>query len=296
MIEVVIMKVVNRNLKEPLESEAMSVKYWLKAAETILTKVRETVRKERLAERALREAVRGYAVEDISTQFDEIVGELVTDYFSKMKIPIRLYSEELGLRVIGKNPSVSGFLDEVDGTAMAFHDVHTYATTIAIIDNVRDFSTDRVISAATLRYSDGSIYSAGRGIGSFVNGHKTKTSTRKTLDDPRSLFFVDLQEEVPGSFVRCLSLLALKGFKRDIGSAALELAFISSGQADAFISIRQKLNDLGAGFILVKEAGGIVTDFEGRELKVPIALKGTTTLIAASNSKIHAEILSMIKM
>ncbi len=273
-------------------SKAKEVKYWLKISEDLLTQIFKEIRSS--SKEGLKEVSRGYA-DDFSTKLDKVINEITFKYFLKNRIPIRLYSEEVGCKDIYHNPSVVGFFDELDGTAMAYHNIPEYSTTITILDNLEDLSLDRVIVGATLRYSDGTIYSAGKGVGCFVNGRKVKVSSRRSLNDVRSLLLFDLSSENSDSFSRISQLLKLKCFKRDLGSNALHLAYVASGQADAYINTKQKLNDLGAGFLLVKEAGGIITDLEGKELRAKIGLKGTVPIIAASNKYVHSEILSLLK-
>lgn len=56
-----------------------------------------------------------------------------------------------------------------------------------------------------------------------------------------------------------------RGWLRNPGSAAYEMALVASGTAVAYICGSQKNHELGAGYLLVKEAGGVAIDFEGRE-------------------------------
>jgi myo-inositol-1(or 4)-monophosphatase len=75
---------------------------------------------------------------------------------------------------------------------------------------------------------------------------------------------------------------------RRAGSAALDLAYVACGRLDGFFEIRLSPWDIGAGVLLVREAGGVATDFEGLSTQ----LTGNT--IVASNGHIHAEMLSVI--
>jgi myo-inositol-1(or 4)-monophosphatase len=75
---------------------------------------------------------------------------------------------------------------------------------------------------------------------------------------------------------------------RRAGSAALDLAYVACGRLDGFFEIRLSPWDIGAGILLVREAGGVATDFGGDHA----CLTGTT--IVASNGHIHAEMLRVI--
>lgn len=76
---------------------------------------------------------------------------------------------------------------------------------------------------------------------------------------------------------------------RQLGSAALELAYVAGGRTDSFLAPGVKVWDVAAGVLLVREAGGKVTDFKGRDWRLGEAN------IAASNGKVHAQILKAVK-
>lgn len=75
---------------------------------------------------------------------------------------------------------------------------------------------------------------------------------------------------------------------RQLGSAAIELAYVASGRAESFVAPGAKVWDVAAGVLLVKEAGGKVTDFAGRPWQP------SSSDIAASNGRVHGQILRVI--
>jgi myo-inositol-1(or 4)-monophosphatase len=76
---------------------------------------------------------------------------------------------------------------------------------------------------------------------------------------------------------------------RRTGSAALDFAYLSSGRCDGFFEIGLSPWDVAAGSLLIKEAGGIITDFGGGEEYL------STGNIVAGNKYVHSEILKIIK-
>ena len=76
---------------------------------------------------------------------------------------------------------------------------------------------------------------------------------------------------------------------RRIGSCALNLCYTATGQLDGYWEMKVKPHDIAAGIVLVREAGGIVTDFDGGEDMLD------TLLIVASNGLIHQEMLEVLK-
>ena len=85
---------------------------------------------------------------------------------------------------------------------------------------------------------------------------------------------------------------------RHFGANALELCYVADGTTDAFVDIRGKLRttDMAAAFLIVKEAGGIVTTPEGDALVVKLDPKQKTKFIASGNTQIHKTILSLVKL
>ena len=85
---------------------------------------------------------------------------------------------------------------------------------------------------------------------------------------------------------------------RHFGANALELCYVANGLTDAFVDIRGKLRttDVAAGFLILKEAGGIVTTPDNQVLNVELDPKQTVSFIASGNMQIHEKILSLVKI
>ena len=76
---------------------------------------------------------------------------------------------------------------------------------------------------------------------------------------------------------------------RRFGSASLDLAYVAAGRCEGFWESGLKPWDIAAGIVLVKEAGGYVSDFTGRSSMLE------TGDVVAGNDKIHAKLLSMLR-
>ncbi len=92
-------------------------------------------------------------------------------------------------------------------------------------------------------------------------------------------------------------LIAKTKHIRHFGANALELCYVANGLTDAFVDIRGKLRttDVAAGFLIINEAGGIVTSPENQALNVELDPKQTLSFIASGNMQIHEKILSLVK-
>ena len=93
-----------------------------------------------------------------------------------------------------------------------------------------------------------------------------------------------------------LSLIEYKKFSskvhtpiRKLGSASLDMAYVAAGRCDGFWQRNLNYWDIAAGIILIKEAGGFVTDFEGNNNYVE------NKTILATNSKINGEMIEVLK-
>ena len=84
---------------------------------------------------------------------------------------------------------------------------------------------------------------------------------------------------------------------RHFGANALEVCLVAAGLTDAFIDLRNKIRttDVAAGFLIVKEAGGTVTDQENKPINVKLDPKQTLSFVASANAEIHQKILSLVK-
>jgi len=85
---------------------------------------------------------------------------------------------------------------------------------------------------------------------------------------------------------------------RHFGANALELCFVAGGLTDAFVDIRGKLRttDVAAGFLMIKEAGGIITSPDGEAVDVKLDPKQKLKFVASGNKEIHKLILSLVKV
>ena len=81
----------------------------------------------------------------------------------------------------------------------------------------------------------------------------------------------------------------------NISSAGIHLASVAGGQADVFIGPKQKARELGAGYLLVNEGGGIVTDFNGEEIgNKEFNFNKTYKIIASGTKELGEKIMHLI--
>ncbi len=188
-------------------------------------------------------------------------------------------SEEMGERKFGREDAVI-LADPVDGSNNAKYGIPFFSTALVM-------ASGRKLSDAALGYiiniGTGDEFWAIKGAGAFKNGIRITTSDRTDLGmvnieaaSPRR----DLQKAMP--------LLSCARKVRCLGSTALDLACLAAGATDALIvPSASRSFDFSAGWLIVKEAGGLLTDLAGNPLdNIPLGLERTTPFIGASNKTV----------
>lgn len=138
------------------------------------------------------------------------------------------------------------------------------------------------------------LFLAQRDKGAFLNGKRLRTSTTPLMKDSLLItgFAYDRAERADYYLARFKAFMKRCHDVRRSGSAALDMAWIAAGRADGFWEYELNPWDVAAGLLLIKEAGGKVTDFDGEKWKDWRSM-GKRTL--ASNGKIHASMLSTLR-
>ena len=167
--------------------------------------------------------------------------------------------EESG-EITGTDTSNRWVIDPLDGTTNFLHGVPHFALSIGL---ERDGEPHAGVIYDPLRDE---MFWAEAGAGAFVNNRRLRVSSRRTLAD--SLIATGMTLKGRSSHPAYMYMLdsvwgATAGVRR-FGSAALDLAYVAAGRFDGFFEFGLSPWDIAAGIILVREAGGAVTDPEGR--------------------------------
>lgn len=190
--------------------------------------------------------------------------------------------EELNPEAVGNG--LVWIVDPLDGTTNFLHGYPQYAVSIAAaVDGVLE-------TAVILDVPRECIYGAVRGKGAWLGD--TRLSVSAITEPARALLgtgypfkHLDELERYLGQFRRVLP--ATSGVRR-AGSAALDLADVAAGRLDGFWELMLAPWDIAAGVLLVREAGGVVTDLDGREAGL------THGPVVAGNPTIHPWLLEMV--
>jgi myo-inositol-1(or 4)-monophosphatase len=176
-------------------------------------------------------------------------------------------------------------IDPLDGTTNFIHGFPQYAVSIALQQN------GRITQAVVYDPTRNELFTATRGRGAFLNDHRIRVSKRQQLKDSligtgfpfRSLAHLD---EYVRMFKRITEETA--GIRRP-GAAALDLAYVAAGRLDGFWEIGLSPWDMAGGALLIQEAGGMISDFQGESnyLKTGNVVCGTP--------KIHPQLLGLVR-
>ena len=150
-------------------------------------------------------------------------------------------------------------IDPLDGTTNFLHGFPQFAVSIALQHK------DRLEHAVIYDPLRQEIFSASRGAGAQLNDRRIRVSKAKGLEG--SLLgtgFPFRQMDHLNNYIEILkSIIPQAAGVRRPGSAALDLAYVAAGRLDGFWEFGLRPWDLAAGALLIQEAGGILSDFEG---------------------------------
>ena len=197
-------------------------------------------------------------------------------------IDMKIVTEEKGHLTFGEKPEFTVVLDPLDGTYNATHNVPFYSISIAIGDNdVSDIKYAHVYNIA-----NGTNFTAVRGGGAYYNNKEIQISSTSLLSDFTIVAYgYHDGEDILPRLARCVRRI------RSFGSAALELCYVASGRLDGFVDVRNRMRvtDIAAGVLIIKEAGGVITQGNGHPLSCTLNVTKRVNIVA-SNGKAHAHL------
>jgi myo-inositol-1(or 4)-monophosphatase len=218
------------------------------------------------------------------TSADRRAEETLYQELSKARPGYGFLGEEGGHRE-GADKSHRWIVDPLDGTTNFLHGIPQFAISIALERE------DSVIAGLIYNPASEELFIAERGKGAFMNDQRIRVAGRKRLAD--AVIACGLPHIGRGDLVLARKETGamqeqVAGLRR-FGAAALDLAWVAAGRLDGYWERDIKPWDMAAGFILVREAGGYISDCDGGD---DMFAKGH---VVAGNEPIQKELLHVLR-
>lgn len=196
---------------------------------------------------------------DFVTEVDRKAEEMIIRALQKTYPDHGFLAEESGQ--INPDADVQWIIDPLDGTTNYIRGIPHYAVSIACMHQ------GKIEHAVVYNPASREEFTASRGSGAQLNGRRIRVSNRTTLEGSLIGTGTPFQHHFEGQmhdYMQALGQLAGQsaGVRR-MGAASLDLAYVAAGRFDAFFEIGLQPWDIAAGLLLVQEAGGLVSDFNG---------------------------------
>ena len=223
---------------------------------------------------------------DFVTMTDKKVEEILIEELRKARPKYSVLSEEIGEIKNDDNEDFKWIIDPIDGTSNFLHGIPHFAISLAL-ENKKE-----IICGIVFDPIKNEIFSAEKGNGAYLNNQRMRVSARKKLKDclivtggPRQNH---QNKEVCMEEYKKFSSKVLIPIRK-MGSASLDMAYVAAGRFDGFWQRNLNYWDIAAGVLLVREAGGYVTDFLGKDKYIE------NKTILATNSRIGEEMIAVLK-
>jgi myo-inositol-1(or 4)-monophosphatase len=175
-------------------------------------------------------------------------------------------------------------IDPLDGTTNFLHGVPIFSVTIGVERR------GEIIAGVVYDPNLDELFTAEKGAGAFLNGKRLKVSSVGSLIESLIVtgFPYNISENPDKTVERFVRILLSAGGLRRLGSAAIDLAYVAAGRFDGFWEVSLNPWDMAAGVLLVQEAGGMVSDFEGKGPNI------YHRQVLASNGRLHPSMLEIL--
>lgn len=220
-------------------------------------------------------------VKEITTKYDKESDKMIAKALSEKYPAYNVWTEESG--VINRGSEYTWIADPLDGTVNFASDNPLYCVTIALLRK------NEPILGVTYAPIIDELYVAESGKGAFLNRERISVSTTEKLEECYAYFCEGGDKnrlrtgKINGAIYPKVRDL------RKLGSAGLEAAWVACGRGDAYVTTKIEPWDVAAGVLLVREAGGKVTDFRGG------AWKTERSDLVFSNGRVHESILELVR-
>jgi len=220
---------------------------------------------------------------DYVTQVDKCIEDFLQLELRKLAPDIEFLGEEEGLHEMKCDRF--WILDPIDGTTNLIHDYKHSVISLGL------FEYGEITMGIIYDPFREEVFYAEKGKGAFCNGKPMHVSEEEQLSQTIVAFGSSPYEKylATENFARCQRVFEHSQDIRRTASAAMDLAYVACGRTGGYFEVVLRPWDFAAGSLLVMEAGGTITDFEGK----PLDYRRKCSAVA-TNGKLHKELLTLM--
>jgi len=223
----------------------------------------------------------------VLTATDLACQAFITERLQQLDASIAMLGEEMSeseqLSLLGESSERLWCLDPLDGTTNFATYLPCFAISLALIEQG---SPSIACIHDPIRQE---TFTAIRNQGAFLNGKPVQSSDVSTL--PESVGFIDFKR-LPPAVASHIAANPFYRSQRNIGTCALEWAWLAVGRGQFIIHGKEKIWDFAAGSLIAAEAGCIVSDFRPEDLFPTSRL--SSPILAACNSELHSSLIAQL--
>lgn len=221
---------------------------------------------------------------NLVTEIDKRSEEIIIQKIQRHYPAHDILAEESGSRTAGGS-KYRWIIDPLDGTTNFTHGFPVFCVSIGL-----EYDGE-LIAGVIYDPNLDELFTAERGKGAFLNGKRISVSKIPTLN--RSLlvtgFPYNITENPNHAIEHFVNFLLSAQAVRRMGSAAIDMVYVAAGRYEGFWEVALNPWDMAAGAVIIREAGGMLSDFSGRPFSI------YNKEIVASNGLVHDEMLGVLK-
>ena len=180
----------------------------------------------------------------------------------------------------GKSSDYCWVIDPLDGTTNFAHNLSYFCISVALTHK------DKPVFGMIYQPMLDELFYAHAGKGAYLNGKPIAVALQSGSKKMVTIGFASLYSKMVGMAAKQDKPFSMRNF----GAMALDLAYIACGRLDAGVFDKVKWWDMAAGIILIEEAGGIITDFQGLNTGI-----NSQSCMATSSNQLHEQLLGLLK-
>jgi len=221
---------------------------------------------------------------DFVTSADKRTEGILIEELTKARPGYGFLGEEGGVTE-GKDKTHRFIIDPIDGTTNFMHGIPHFAISIGLERE------GQLVAGVVFNPVTDDLFTAEKGHGTYLNNKRLRVAARKELAPSviaTGLPFLGKEGHARASAEMAEVMNVTAGIRR-FGSASLDLAYVAAGRFDGFWEHKLQAWDVAAGIVLVREAGGMVSDLTGG---AEMLARGS---VLASNEYLHPQLLKLLK-